>query len=150
MEKHFFQLYGEFEYKLDPQKRVAVPAAWRTRNPSGHYTLIRVRGEILQLYPEQAFNERFGGVLANLRSGNVEEMHMARNFCSNCFTCVCDAQGRIALPKDQLEKVGIRSRIAMIGTGNFIQLMSGESRAAELAADAAQGRGDDYMQILDL
>lgn len=149
-EKHFFRLYAEFEYKLDSQRRIAVPAVWRAENPGGHFTLIRARDGILQLYPEQAFNERYGAVLMKLRTGNAEDMKLARDFGSNCISCVCDTQGRIQFPKDLLEKAGIKSRMAMIGCGNLIQLMAGEKREAELKASEENGSSDSYMNVLDM
>ena len=149
-EKHFYRLFAEFEYKLDTQRRLAVPSCWRAENPSGRYTLIRARDGVLQLYPEQAFNEQYAEKLMRLRTGNAEDMRLARSFCSNCILCVCDSQGRIQLPKDLLEKVGIKTRVAMIGCGNLIQLLSGERRERELAEIKEKGGEDDYISVMDL
>ena len=149
-EKHFFQLFAEYEYKLDSQRRIAVPAPWRMENPGGKFMVIRAKGNVLQMYPEQAFVDRFAEKLWKRNPGDPKQMQAIRDFCSNIVTCICDGQGRIQLPKELLEKAGIVSRVAMIGTGNFAQLMSAEQRAAEREEAKRSGGEDDYLDILDM
>ena len=148
--KHNFQLYSEFEYKLDSQRRLAVPASWRASNPGGVFLLICARDRILQLYPEQAFTEFFAEKLERLKRGNADDMRKGRDFGRNIVSCICDGQGRIQLPKELLERADIASRVAMIGNGNFAQLMSAERRAAELEEARRNGTEDAYLDILDM
>ena len=148
-ETHFYRLYREFEYKLDTQRRIAVPAEWRAENPCGIFMMIPARDNMIQMYPDEVFTKKFAEKLAKLSMGSAEDMRKARDFGANVYKCVCDSQGRIQMPKELLAWGKVDSRLAMIGAGDFAQLMSAERREAEKAQAQAAGEPS-FLDILSL
>ena len=149
-EKRYYRLFREFEYKLDTQRRIAVPAEWRAENPCGVFLLIPAREHIIHMYPDEVFTAKFAEKLSKLAAGDAAAMRKARDFGAHVFKCVCDSQGRIQLPKELQDWGEVQSRLAMIGTGDFVQMMSAERRDAEKARAMPEGKDPDFLDILNL
>ena len=140
-------LSGSFEYKLDSQNRVAVPADWRKQSPSGWFVLIPGRDQTLQLYTEEIYSERIGAKLKKLSTSNAADLKKLRMLGAMTHKLQCDKQGRIQIPKDLMEYAKIKDNVAFIASGNFGQIMDGARWKAEF--EAFNETGDSFLDVLD-
>ncbi len=140
----FCGISWEFERKLDSQNRFAVPAEWRSGNPEGVFILIPGKEATLQLYPYTVFNERIMSKLKKLSPGNPEDLKKLRQLGSQIQKCECDKQGRIQISQKLLDFAKLDERIALIGSGDFGQIMSADRWEEE----KRNGSGDDFLDIL--
>ncbi|MBX3733845.1 MAG: hypothetical protein KF791_14785 [Verrucomicrobiae bacterium] len=110
-------------HKLDGQKRVAFPAAWKPRDPEVEFTLLlwphphaeRKYGYILGLLPDRfrKLQEKLAeGGLANHRTGALK-----RAIFPNCAAMRLDPAGRLCLPADMADAVGLQKEVLFSGVG---------------------------------
>ena len=143
----FCILSGCCEYKLDSQRRVAVPADWRTQSPTGCFVLIPGRDQTLQLYTEEVYNERIGSKLNALSPSNPADLKKLRMLGALTFKQQCDKQGRIQIPKELMDYAKLKDNVAFIASGNFGQIMDGSRWRAEL--EARNEAGDSFLDVLN-
>lgn len=144
--KRFCLMSGESEHKLDVQRRIAVPADWRSESPTGRFVLIPGRDRTLQLYTEDVFQEKIMSRLARLSPVDAGDLQKMRALGANTYKLECDKQGRIQLPQKLTEYAGLGDKVSLIGSGDFGQIMDAARRAAERRAEEAIGDG--FLDIL--
>ena len=140
-------LSGSFEYKLDSQNRVAVPADWRKQSPSGWFVLIPGRDQTLQLYTKEVYNDRIGAKLNSLSPSNPADLKKLRQMGARTFNLQCDKQGRIQIPQILMDFARLKGSVAFIASGNFGQIMDGARWKAEF--EAFNETGDSFLDVLD-
>jgi len=139
-------LCRDFVFSIDAQGRVAIPADWRANGSQNVFMLIPGKEATLQLYPDTVFQERIMPKLKALSAANPDDLRKLRTLGSNIFTCECDKQGRIQLPAKLIEFAHLGKRAALIGSGDFGQIMSAERWEEEQKAQAISG--DSFLDIL--
>ena len=140
-------LSGSFEYKLDSQNRVAVPADWRKQSPSGWFVLIPGRDQTLQLYTKEVYNDRIGAKLNSLSPSNPADLKKLRQMGARTFNLQCDKQGRIQIPQILMNFAQLKDTVAFIASGNFGQIMDGGRWKAEF--EAFNETGDSFLDVLN-
>ncbi len=123
----FSGLYlGEYDHTLDAQSRVSFPSEWRNREGETELVLIPARGKALILLPLATFldfvNKAKSQAIAN------PAMQMAFAFLgANSRQCHCDRQGRIALDRKMLDRIGVSGCLKLIGAVTHIRLCAPEN-----------------------
>ncbi len=117
-------LLWEFVFSLDAQGRVAIPSEWR--GGIRYFYVIPGKNATLQLYPESTFEERIMSKLKKLSPANEEDLQKLRWFGSRMMKGECDKQGRIQLPAILIEYAKLKKKVALIGSGDFAQIMPEE------------------------
>lgn len=135
----------DFIHKLDGQNRMAIPSDWRGSG-SGIFMLIPGKESTLQIYPESVFNERILSKLKKLSPANPDDLRKLRQLGSQIFTCECDRQGRIQLPLKLVEYAHLDGRAALIGSGDFGQIMNAARWEEEQKSQTLSG--DAFLDIL--
>ena len=137
-------LFRDYVFSIDAQGRVAVPADWR----AGCTTFMLIPGKeaTLQLYPEATFNELIMPKLRQISATDPIALKMRRQLGKLVCTCVCDKQGRIQISPELLKFADLGKRAALIGSGDFAQIMTAERWEAEQREDAFAG--EDFLDIL--
>ena len=143
----FCILSGNCEYKLDNQRRVAVPSDWRSQSPTGCFVLIPGREQTLQLYTEEVYQERIGAKLKKLSPSNSADLKKLRMLGAMTHKLQCDKQGRIQIPKDLMDYAKLKDNVAFIASSDFGQIMDGDRWRAEL--EARNEAGDSFLDVLD-
>ena len=139
-------LSQDFVFSIDAQGRVAIPATWRKTDTKSVFMLIPGKERTLQLYPAEVFSERILPKMKALSAANPDELRKLRQLGSQIFTCECDKQGRIQLPAKLQEYAGLQKRAALIGSGDFAQIMTADRWEEEQKAQAALS--DSFLDIL--
>ena len=118
-------LIGSFAHSLDAKGRVFIPAKWRESLGDtvilslGMLSLHSIRCLYGMSVPQwEAFCEK----LAKLPVTDVSGQSVRRRIFAMAAACELDKQGRILLPQQLRELVGIGKDATLIGVGDRIEL----------------------------
>ncbi|MGI6045481.1 MAG: division/cell wall cluster transcriptional repressor MraZ [Eggerthellaceae bacterium] len=131
-------LNSEFHFKVDAKGRVSLPAQFRkvlsdhlvvTRNPSDECLYV-FEAPSFNDWVSTLFEDRFGGFDASNRT----QIQLRRKLKSRARDVDVDASGRIMLPLDQREAVGITKEIVIVGNTGYFEIWDAK-RYADLDAE---------------
>ena len=142
-------LFEDYVFSIDAQGRIAVPAEWRTL--SSKFMLIPGKDATLQLYPAATFEEQIMPKLRQISATDPVALKMRRRLMRRQLgklvcSCVCDKQGRIQISAKLLDFAGLEKRVALIGSGEFAQIMPAERWEAEQREE--DFKSEDFLDIL--
>jgi DNA-binding transcriptional regulator/RsmH inhibitor MraZ len=134
-----FSYMGYTAYKMDPKYRVSIPTHWRP-----------VAGEPLYLQSSKAHDMPVIKVLSQKaydhRKNTVKESNLTPRekteilgvFAMKCRTANVNDQGKLLIPKDLCEVIGIRadSEVVLAGRDLHFEVWSKENHARVLALEA--------------
>lgn len=128
---------GRHEYRVDAQRRIALPKAWRPQSPSENsYFLLKGRERSLQMIPARVFLP-FLQKLLSVSFANREAALALASFGEGTEEVSCDGQGRITLTPHLLEHSGIDGPAILVGAVTTIQIWNPESwEANRMPSDA--------------
>ncbi|MBQ7694225.1 MAG: hypothetical protein IJT50_03790 [Lentisphaeria bacterium] len=116
---------GDFEYTVDVQGRITLPGEWRSEEESS-WVLLPEGKTALILTTEEALGAFFAELQKLSLADPALRLASAR-LGSLARSCRCDRQGRLALPKTQLEAVGISKTVKLLGAVTHIRLCAPEN-----------------------
>ncbi len=127
---------GTIEAKADSKGRAFLPAAFRkTLQMSGEETLV-LRKDVFQsclvLYPLSVWNEQLDFLRSRLNRWNAEHQQIYRTFIADAVSMTIDANGRILIPKRQMQLAHIEQGILFIGMGDTIEIWSDKEKGHAL------------------
>ena len=116
---------GEFTHSFDEKGRVIIPSKFRNELGETFY-IGKGLDKCLFVYPIETWNE-FVGKLRNLSTFNREERFFLRRFVSGFSECSFDKQGRILIPTNLRDFIGLNSEVAVIGVIDRIEIWNKDS-----------------------
>lgn len=125
---------GKHERILDEKGRLAIPAKFRERLPTG--SVITVAPDTcVRVYPPDEWE-----VLAEehrLDAGSTSvDRNLARALFSSAAELEFDAQGRCRIPADLREVAGIADSVVVVGVNNVVEIWSQERWQAVVEKNA--------------
>ena len=130
-------LNGSFHFKTDAKGRVSLPAKFRkilsedlvvTRALTGDYLMVFDGQEGFNDWVNKLFEDKFGG----FNSTNREQLTLRSVLKGNAYDVQADSAGRILLPADLREQVGIDKQVAIVGNTGYFEVWSEERRSEEV------------------
>ncbi len=130
---------GNYEHRIDPRGRVAIPAKFREELKPG---LVLAQGldQCIIIYPLKAWQERAGELTAPLIT-KESQRRISRYIFSSAFIEEPDRLGRILLPAPLRQYAGIKDIVVIIGANVCIEIWSKENWDAEKSLMDAEARG---------
>ena len=131
-------LNGSFHFKTDAKGRVSLPAKFRkllsedlvvTQALAGDHLLVFDGQEGFNAWVDQIFDDKFGG----FNSTNREQLMLRSILKGNAYDVQPDSAGRILLPADLREQVGIDKQVAIVGNTGCFEVWSEERRSEAVA-----------------
>ena len=116
---------GQFDYTVDLQGRINLPGEWRSDGSSAAFILVPEGADALVLMPEDDFLSFFTE-LQKLSLADPDLRLAAARLGAVSRSCRCDRQGRLTLPRTQLENAGISKSIKLIGAVTHIRICAPE------------------------
>jgi len=116
---------GEYTHSFDEKGRVIIPSKFRNELGETFY-IGKGLDKCLFVYPIETWNE-FVGKLRNLSTFNREERFFLRRFVSGFSECSFDKQGRILIPTNLRDFIGLNSEVAVIGVIDRIEIWNKDS-----------------------
>ena len=121
-----FDLNGEFRFKVDAKGRIQMPAKFRKVLSNDLVVSISPHDECLWVFEpvefdawvEQVFIDRFGGYNSSSRL----HQGLRRKLKRRARDVEVDSAGRIMLPADMREAVGIDKDVVIIGNTGYFEV----------------------------
>lgn len=128
---------GEYEHTLDPQRRIAIPSAWRDKSASDSWYLVPGRDGLLQMIPIEVFSE-FVEKARKVSFANHKAQIMLARFSASIQECKGCKNGRIQISQKMLDHAGIKNDVVLVGCLTMVQLWSPDrwKKVCEEATDA--------------
>jgi len=116
---------GTHRHRLDPKGRLPVPAPFRRELQAGGEThlVVTLLDECLAAYPPREW-EQLERQLQALPAFNRTVKALTRLLTSRAADCELDVQGRIRLPNDLRQAVGLGRDAVVVGVLNRIEVWS--------------------------
>jgi MraZ protein len=120
---------GEYEHRIDPQGRVAIPARFKMAFIDG-IVLGRAYDNCVVAYTPEEW-ERAASDISQQPSTSASARKLARLTFSGAFVGTLDRSGRVVVPVQLREYAGLGEDVIIVGTGRFIEIWSAAAWAEE-------------------
>jgi MraZ protein len=142
---------GKFEFGVDEKRRVQIPAKWRPQAEGVEFAVIvwpkDKEGPCLRVLPPN----RFAKLRADLDAMPVGDAKttLKRFIGANTEHCALDKAGRICLPDQMMEAVGlkIKEEAVLVGVVDQFEIWN-PKKYAELHA-VVQVKAEDAFKLLE-
>ena len=117
-------LIGEYTHRIDPKKRLAIPA--RFRKELGEKAVItKGLDQCLVLYPLTEW-EKVAEELSKLPTGKSENRNFVRDFFSKATDVELDALGRILIPEYLKTLADLKEKVVIVGVYKRLEIWNEE------------------------
>ena len=120
---------GEYEHRIDPQGRVAIPARFKMAFING-IVLGRAYDNCIVAYTPDEW-ERAASDIAQQPNTSSDARKLARLTFSGAYVGSLDRSGRVVIPVQLREYAGLGDDVIIVGTGRFIEIWSAGAWAEE-------------------
>ena len=136
---------GTHVNKVDRKGRISVPHAFRQALGTQAFDGIIVF-ESFQAKAIQAcgydFLERISEGIDTLNLFSTEQDDLATAILASSYQLAFDGEGRVVLPAELREAVGIGERAAFVGKGSMFQIWDPEAQRTHMAEARARAKSD--------
>ena len=124
---------GEYRHTIDVKGRLAVPARFRSEL-AGEAHVCRWLDGCLAIFPKAAWEALSAQIGSLARVGDTRARELARSVFASAFPVELDGQGRVLLPANLREQVGLGTDAVVVGLNDHVELWAPERWAAYSAA----------------
>ena len=111
---------GEFRHSIDEKNRITIPSRWRRNRPEEFILLPEATHEFLLVMSPVEFAKMSSAAETNDSISARDRRVFLRQLHSRAQHAAADRQGRLVLPDDLCQKVGLRNEVALVGNrGRF-------------------------------
>lgn len=111
---------GEYSHSIDPKKRLAVPAKFRS-DLKNKLVITRGLDKCLFIYPMKVWNE-LAEKLGNLPMGESGTRSFIRLMLAGAVDAEIDKQGRVLIPDYLKEYAGLGKNVVVAGLYNRLEI----------------------------
>ncbi|MCL2661885.1 MAG: division/cell wall cluster transcriptional repressor MraZ [Oscillospiraceae bacterium] len=132
---------GNFEHKIDAKGRLFIPSSLRDELGKEFHVTISFENCL------NAFSgDGWVHFEENVKAMKLSERHKMRPFFSNASKCVLDSQGRILIPQNLRDRIGLKKDVTIVGAGAFVQIWDSE---VFKRIDALETTPDNLAKVMD-
>lgn len=113
-----FGFLGQHEHQIDAKGRVSLPSAFRRVTSSRQMALVQSKDTHLRLFPEDSWKK----IREKLRSHMKANRPWMRQLLSRAGPVEPDKHGRIRIPPQLREQVGLEDSVLFVGMDHYIEL----------------------------
>jgi MraZ protein len=130
---------GQYEHRIDPRGRVAIPAKFREELKQG---LVLCQGfdQCIIVYPLKVWQKMAGELTAPLIA-KESRRRISRFIFSSAFIEELDRLGRVLLPAPLRQYASIKDIAVIAGANTYVEIWSKENWDAEKSLMDAEARG---------
>ena len=111
---------GEFRHSIDEKNRITIPSRWRRDGPEEFILLPEATHQFLLVMSPKEFAKMSSVAESNQNVSARDRRVFLRQLHSRAQHAAADRQGRLVLPDDVCQKVGLKSEVALVGNrGRF-------------------------------
>ena len=121
--------FGTYNHTLDEKGRLIIPAKLRDELGSSFFVATG-KDSCLYAYPQKDYEELLESYKSSIRDGNAEARNFVREMASSATIVEIDKQGRIVIPPELRELVGLEKDIVLLGVVEHVEIWDKERRQA--------------------
>jgi MraZ protein len=106
---------GEFRHAIDEKNRITIPARWRRDGTEEFLILPEANSQFLVVMSPEEFSRMSAAVEADANVSARDRRIFFRQLHSRAQHGVADRQGRLVLPEELCQKVGLKGEVALVG-----------------------------------
>jgi MraZ protein len=132
---------GTFERSMDAKNRVTVPAAWLEGGSHDFHAIPHPAGNFLMVMPP----EEFDSIETSIKQSGIPsdmQRKAIRQFYSQARAVAADGNGRILLPEEQCESLGLEGEVVLVGGRSRFEIWNAKRWAKVSAEESAA-----YLQV---
>jgi MraZ protein len=134
---------SSYRHGVDEKRRVQIPAKWRPTKPGTEFTLVvwpkAQEGPCLRVLPPAQMATLMRDIDA-MPNSDPNKGVLKRFIGSQSVQAPLDKAGRICLPEEMAEKVGIKDQAVLVGLLDRFEIWSPERYERIKAADAVMAQ----------
>ena len=119
---------GHFEYSLDAKNRLTIPAKFRA-SFSGGLVLAKWLDPCVAIFTPEDFERFQDSFLPDMHPLSPDRRKLTRFFSGGSYDVELDSAGRVTLNAELLKYAGITKDVAVIGSGDHLEVWDGGSYA---------------------
>ena len=110
---------GRYQHTVDPKGRLSVPAKYRDAlaQYDGHTLIVVPNGHSIEVHPIEEWEQLEARINGQSSMFNQEIRKLGRLYVSRAKDVELDGAGRILLPPDTRQAVGIQRDVTLVGVG---------------------------------
>jgi MraZ protein len=112
---------GEYRHTIDAKGRLAVPARFRS-DLAGLVYVCRWLDGCLAIFPRPAWDELSTQIGSLSRIGEPRSREVARSVFAFAFETQLDGQGRVLVPSNLREMVGLEVDAVVVGLNDHVEI----------------------------
>lgn len=111
---------GEFRHSIDEKNRITIPSRWRRNGPEDFILLPEATHQFLLVMSLTEFAKMSSAAEMNEKVSAANRRVFLRQLHSRAQHASADRQGRLLLPEELCQKVGLKNEVALVGNrGRF-------------------------------
>jgi MraZ protein len=124
---------GEYRHTIDAKGRLAVRSRFRAELAGPAYVCRWIDGPV-SIFPRAAWEQLSSQVSSLARVGDARSRELARYLFSTAYEVELDSQGRVLLPPNLREVVGLGTEAVVVGLNDRVEVWPPERWATYSAA----------------
>src|SRR6188474_3670520 len=111
---------GEFRHSIDEKNRITIPSRWRRDHPEDFILLPEATHQFLLVMSPREFAKMGSVAETNEKVSARDRRVFLRHLHSRAQHAAADRHGRLVLPDELCQKVGLKNEVALVGNrGRF-------------------------------
>jgi MraZ protein len=111
---------GEFRHSIDEKNRITIPSRWRRDHPEEFILLPEATHQFLLVMLPREFAKMGSAAETNQNVSARDRRVFLRQLHSRAQHAAADRQGRLVLPEDLCQELGLKNEVALVGNrGRF-------------------------------
>src|ERR1700737_2288696 len=106
---------GEFRHFIDEKNRITIPARWRRDGAEEFIVLPEATNQFLVVMSLEEFSRMSSSAESNANVSARDRRVFLRHLHSRAQHGLADRQGRLVLPEELCNKIGLKGEVALVG-----------------------------------
>ena len=106
---------GEFRHFIDEKNRITIPARWRRGSAEEFIVLAEATHQFLLVMSPEEFSRMSAAAEADANVSARDKRVFFRQLHARSQHATADKQGRLVLPVDLCQKVGLKGEVVLVG-----------------------------------
>lgn len=119
---------GEFRHFIDEKNRITIPARWRRDSAEEFIILPEATHQFLLVMSPEEFSRMSGAAEADPNVSARDRRVFFRQLHSRAQHATADKQGRLVLPVDLCQKLGLKGEVVLVGGRGRFEIWNSQKR----------------------
>jgi len=119
---------GEFRHFIDEKNRITIPARWRRDAAEEFIILAEATHQFLLVMSPEEFSRMSAAAEADPNVSARDRRVFFRQLHSRAQHATADKQGRLVLPIDLCQKLGLKGEVVLVGGRGRFEIWNSQKR----------------------